>query len=57
MSTRNKFFDDKLFDEILVDCKDVYEQNMSWYQLCTGLFTIPIQGKNRIKKNAKGERN
>ncbi len=31
MSKNNEFYEDKLYNEILVDCKDVYEQNMSWY--------------------------
>ncbi len=53
---RNKIFDDKLYDEILVDSKDIYEQNMSWYYYAQDYLEFPFKAKIELKKrNGKRE--
>lgn len=50
MSKKNELYEDKLYDEILVDCKDVYEQNMSWYYYVSDELEFPFKAKIEMKK-------
>ncbi len=50
MSKKNVSYEDKLYDEILVDCKDVYEQNMSWYYYVCDELEFPFKAKTELKK-------
>jgi len=50
MSKKNELYEDKLYNEILVDCKDVYEQNMSWYYYVSDELEFPFKAKIELKK-------
>ncbi len=50
MSKKNELYEDILYDEILVDCKDVYEQNMSWYYYVNDELEFPFKAKIELKK-------
>jgi len=40
-----KEFEEILRDRILVDCKDLYEQNMSWYYYVQDEIDFPFKAK------------
>jgi len=52
---RNDKFEDKLYDEILVDCKDDYEQNMSWFYYVQDELKFPFNAEIILKTINKGK--
>ncbi|MEM6263642.1 MAG: calcium-binding protein [Bacteroidota bacterium] len=51
---KNAEYDDKLYSEILVDCHDEDEQNMSWYYYCQDELEFPFEANIELKKRKGG---
>ncbi len=45
----------KIYNDILVDCKDEYDQNMSWYYYVQDEMDFPFEAEIELKKR-KGEK-
>ncbi len=52
---RNKEYDEKLYDEILVDCRDEYEQNMSWFYYAQDEMEFPFEAQIELRKRKGGK--
>ena len=52
---RNEKYEEKLYDEILVDCKDEYEQNMSWFYYVQDELEFPFEASIKLRKRNGGE--
>lgn len=52
---REEKFDEILHDEILVDCKDEYEQNMSWYHFVQDELEYPFEASIELRKREGGK--
>lgn len=52
---RNLKYDERLYDEILVDCRDEGEQNMSWFYYCQDELEFPFEANIELKKRGGGK--
>lgn len=48
-------YKEKLHNEILVDCKDEYDQNMSWFYFVQDEITYPFIAYIEVRKKAVGK--
>ena len=51
----NDKYDHLLYDEILVDCKNHYEEKMSWLCHVEDVLHFPFEASIKIKKQKGGE--
>jgi hypothetical protein len=47
---RNEDFDQKIMDEIIVDCEDQYDQNMSWFYYVQEEIAFPFIAYVEVRK-------
>ncbi len=52
---RNKEYDERLYDEILVDCKGEGEQNMSWFYYSQDELEFPFEANIELRKREGGK--
>ena len=52
---KNKEYEEILYNEILVDCKDDYDQNMSWYYYVQDELDFPFEAQIELKKREGGK--
>ena len=52
---KNKVFEEKIHGEIIVDCNDEYDQNMSWFYYAQDELEFPFIAYLRVKKVNGGE--
>ena len=52
---REKKYEKILYDEILVDCKDEFEQNMSWYNHVQDVLKYPFEACVEVRKREGGK--
>mgnify|MGYP000094290272 CR=1 FL=1 len=58
---KNHLFEEKIYDEIIVDCQDEYDQNMSWFYYVQeelefpfiAYFEVKNLQKRKIKRKVK----
>jgi len=56
MGKKNEVYEEKIHNEILVDCKDYYEQNMSWYNYVDDELQFPFTAEIELhRRNGQKE--
>lgn len=51
---KNKAYEKKLYNEILVDCSHEYEQNSSWFYYVQDEMDFPFEAQIELKKREGG---
>jgi len=52
---KNKKYEEKLHNEILVDCEDDYDQNRSWFYYVQDELDFPFVASIKVRKKSGGE--
>jgi len=52
---RNKEFEEKIFEEIVIDCNDEYDQNMSWFYYVQDEIEFPFIAYIELRKKELGK--
>lgn len=52
---KNEAFERRLYEEIIVDCRDEYEQRMSWFYFVQDEMCFPFEAKIELRKRGGGK--